>query len=113
MFGLFNFLKSDNEIKRDHYYKLYQRLNDAIIYHDNKVNEANQYYDSYRNSVPFFSTTRIPTDDFERKRSELNDKLTELFEHDKQQRLRLIIARDRAYSRYEHYKNLAMAEKKG
>lgn len=74
----FNLFKTDNEIERDRYYKLYSRLNDAIAYHDKKVSEANAAYNSYTSSAPCFSTTYIPSNDFEAKRHELNSKINEI-----------------------------------
>ena len=102
--------KTVTEIKRDDYHKLYTELNQIINHFDDRVAEANEKYETYTRSSPYLLQTKIPTSDFTEKRSEINTRLLEKFEVDKKKREDLIIARDRAYGRYEYYRDLAIKE---
>lgn len=107
---MFNWFKTDTEIKRDDYDKLHDKLNDALADHDKKVAEANSAYSSYSGSIPNLSNTKIPSNDFDPKREELNGKLMERFNTDKEKRASLNTAINQAYERYIYYKNLAIRE---
>jgi hypothetical protein len=107
---VFNWLKTATEIKRDDYHKLYQKLGDAIAEHDEKVSEASSAHSSYVGTVPNLSNTKIPSNDFEVSREKLNSELLDYFQQDKDKRSSLVSAKNQAYERYIHYKNLAIRE---
>lgn len=108
MFGWFG--RTDAEIKRDDYQKLYNKLQNAIDKHDGKVSDAQSSYRSYMNTIPFLSSYKIPSNDFQPKRIELNKKLNEYFSYEKDKRVQLISAKNKAYERYQHYKTMAINE---
>ena len=110
---MFNWLKTATERKRDDYYKLYQKLGDALSEHDRKVSEANSAHRSYVGTVPNLSNTKIPSNDFEVSREKLNGELLDYFQQDKDKRSSLVSAKNKAYERYIHYKNLAIREAEG
>ncbi|ULT57357.1 chorismate synthase [Neobacillus drentensis] len=107
---MFDWFKSDTEKKRDDYHELYEKLRSAISEHDHKVSEANSAYSSYIGTVPNLSNSEIPSNDFEISREQLNAKLKQYFQLDQEQRQSLVAAKDKAYERYVHYKNLAIQE---
>lgn len=107
---MFDWFKSDTEKKRDDYHELYEKLKSAISEHDQKVSEANSAYSSYIGTVPNLSNSRIPSNDFEISREQLNAKLKQYFQQDQEKRQSLVTAKDKAYERYVHYKNLAIQE---
>jgi len=107
VFGLF---RTDTEKKRDDYFKLYEKLGDAISEHDRKVSDAEGAYSSYNSSTPYLSSNRIPSNHFSPKLTELNETLQRYFTYEKNKRSDLVTARSRAYEQYEHYKNLAIEE---
>ncbi|MFB6468430.1 chorismate synthase [Cytobacillus sp. Hz8] len=107
---MFNFFGTATERKRDEYYKLYMKLQDALQDHDKKVSEANASYSSYISTVPNLSQKDIPSNDFEPKREEKNALLNEYFNHDKEKRSSLVSAENKAYERYEYYRDLAIRE---
>ncbi|WP_147536183.1 hypothetical protein [Bacillus marasmi] len=106
----FNFGRTTYERKRDEYYKLYQKLGDALLEHDKHVREANSANCTYINSVPNLSNSKIPSGDFDTKREELTAKLNSYFIYDLEKRTDIITATDKAYQRYIYYKNLAIKE---
>lgn len=106
----FDWFKTEYERKRDNYYRLYQRLQDALSDHDRKVNEAQQAYSSYKNSSPYLSSYRIPSNDFSPKLTEIEGRLMKRFDYEKRKRSELVTASSQAYQRYIHYKNLAIRE---
>lgn len=109
---MFNFfIKSTYDKKRDHYHALYENLQDAISDHDKYVNNANSSYSSYIKTAPNLSNTKIPSNDFDVKREELNSKLKNYFHLDKEKRSSLVTAKQRAYEKYLHYKELAHKER--
>lgn len=108
MFGWFG--RTDAEIKRDDYHKLYNKLQGAIDKHDGKVSDAQSSYRSYVGAIPYLSNYKIPSNDFEPKRIELNRELNQYFSYEKDKRVQLISAKDKAYERYLHYKSLAIKE---
>lgn len=107
---MFDWFKSASEKKRDDYHKLYEKLKSAISEHDKKVSEANSAYSSYIGTVPDLSHSNIPSNDFEMSREQLNEKLKRYFQLDQEKRQSLVAAKDKAYERYLHYKNLAIKE---
>ncbi|MEH7107137.1 chorismate synthase [Bacillus sp. JJ1764] len=107
---MFDWFKTATEKKRDDYHELYEKLNSAITEHDKKVSEANSAYGSYIGTVPNLSNSKIPSNDFEVSREQLNDKLKQYFHLDQEKRHSLVAAKDKAYERYIHYKNLAIKE---
>ncbi|CDQ40393.1 hypothetical protein [Virgibacillus salexigens] len=107
---MFGWFKSETEKKRDDYYELYQRLQDAKSEHDKLVNEAEASYSSYISTVPNLSNFEIPSNDFDWKREELNSELLRYFDYEKNKRSAITQAASRAYQRYEYYKNLAIKE---
>ncbi|MFB7305113.1 chorismate synthase [Heyndrickxia sporothermodurans] len=107
---MFDLFKTDTERKRDQYHKLYEKLKDALQEHDKKVSEANASYSSYISAVPNLSNTKIPSNDFDPKREELNRKLNKYFDNEKDMRGSLVTAINKANERYIHYKNLAIKE---
>lgn len=107
---MFEMFKTDTERKRDQYHKLYEKLKDALQEHDKKVSEANASYSSYISAVPNLSNTKIPSNDFDPKREELNRKLNKYFDNEKDMRGSLVTAINKANERYIHYKNLAIKE---
>ncbi|SMQ61201.1 hypothetical protein SAMN05444673_0485 [Bacillus sp. OV166] len=108
--SVFDWFKSDTERKRDEYYELYEKLKSAISEHDHKVSEANAAYSSYLGAIPNLSNSKIPSNDFEMSREELTDKLKQCFQADQEKRSSLAAAKNKAYERYVHYKNLAIKE---
>lgn len=102
--------KTEAERKRDEYHTLHQKLVKVLEDHDRKVKDAASTYDSYRYSMPFLSSLKVPSSEFSEKRIELNEKLNNVFDTDKEKRLDVKIAIDRAYGRYEYYRNLAITE---
>lgn len=107
---MFNWFKTATERKRDDYHKLYQKLGDAISEHDRKVSEASSAHSSYVGTVPDLSNTKIPSNDFEVSREKLDRELMDYFQQDKDKRSSLVSAKNKAYERYIHYKNLAIRE---
>lgn len=108
--SVFDWLKTGTERKRDEYHKLYEKLEDAISEHDNKVSEANSAYSSYIGTIPNLSNSKIPSNDFDNSREELSEKLKRHFQQDQEKRGSLVAAKNKAYERYVHYKNLAIKE---
>ncbi|PKR82666.1 chorismate synthase [Heyndrickxia camelliae] len=108
--SLFDWFKTGSEIKRDEYHKLYEKLSDAINEHDRKVSDAESAYHSYISTIPNLSNTKIPSNDFDTKREELDDKLIRYFDADKDKRSALVSAKNKAYERYIYYKNLVIKE---
>jgi hypothetical protein len=108
--SVFSWFKSDTERKRDEYYELYEKLKDAISEHDHKVSEANAAYSSYVGTIPNLSNSKIPSNDFETSREDLTEKLRQYFQSDQEKRSSLTAAKNKAYERYIHYKNLAIKE---
>jgi hypothetical protein len=107
---MFDWFKSGTERKRDEYHELYEKLKGAISEHDKKVSEANGAYSSYIGTAPNLSNTKIPSNDFENSREELNEKLKQYFQLDQEKRSSLVAAKNKAYERYVHYKDLAFRE---
>jgi len=107
---MFDWFKSDSERKRDDYYELYEKLKSAISEHDHKVSEANAAYSSYLGTIPNLSNSKIPSNDFETSREELTEKLKQYFRADQEKRSSLFAAKNKAYERYVHYKDLAFRE---
>jgi hypothetical protein len=107
---MFDWFKSDSERKRDDYYELYEKLKSAISEHDHKVSEANAAYSSYLGAIPNLSNSKIPSNDFETSREEVTEKLKQCFQTDQEKRSSLAAAKNKAYERYVHYKNLAIKE---
>lgn len=108
--SMFDWFKSDTERKRDDYYELYEKLRSAVSEHDHKVSEANGAYSSYLGTIPNLSNSKIPSNDFETSREELTEKLKQHFRADQEKRSSLVAAKNKAYERYVHYKNLAIKE---
>ncbi|MEN1967624.1 hypothetical protein WMZ97_06035 [Lentibacillus sp. N15] len=106
-FGLFD---TDTEKKRDDYYKLYEKLKAAQAEHNKKVSDAESSYQSYTSSMPYLYASKIPSDDFEAKRMELNAELNKYFNYEKDKLSQLETATNQAYQQYEHYKDLAIKE---
>ncbi|MEL3959265.1 chorismate synthase [Caldifermentibacillus hisashii] len=107
---MFNFFKTDTEIKRDYYKMLYDNLKKILNDFENNMNEADAAYSSYTGSVPNLSNSKIPSNVFEPKREELNHKLKQYFDQEKQKRSDLVSAKNKAYEKYMHYKQLAIKE---
>ncbi|MEH7272501.1 hypothetical protein [Neobacillus vireti] len=107
---MFDWFNTETENKRDDYYKLYENLKEAISEHDQLVSEAHSAYRSYISAVPDLSNRDIPSNDFEHTREKLNAQLNRYFQQDQENRDALIAAKNKAYERYVHYKNLAMKE---
>ncbi|GAE29509.1 hypothetical protein [Halalkalibacter hemicellulosilyticus] len=107
---MFNWFKTDTEIKRDEYWKLYERLQDAKNDHDRIVRDAESAYSSYRNAVPFLSENVIPSNDFTPARRRLNDDFNQYLNDEKAKRTDLVRAINRAYDQYLHYRNQAIRE---
>ncbi|MEH7307081.1 chorismate synthase [Neobacillus drentensis] len=107
---MFDWFKSDTERKRDDYYDLYEKLRSAVSEHEHKVSEANGAYSSYLGTIPNLSNSKIPSNDFETSREELTEKLKQYFRADQEKRSSLVAAKNKAYERYVHYKNLAIKE---
>ncbi|MEN2768988.1 chorismate synthase [Ornithinibacillus xuwenensis] len=103
-------IKTDTEKKRDDYHKLYEKLQSARDYHDKKVSDAEDAYSRYIRSAPYMSNFKIPTNDFDSKREELNAKLLKYFDYEKNKRNDIVDAASKAYERYEHYKAMAIRE---
>ena len=108
--SMFDWFKSDLEKKRDEYYELYEKLKSAISEHDHKVSEANAAYNSYIGTIPNLSNSKIPSNDFETSREEITEKLKQYFRADQENRGSLVSAKNKAYERYVHYKDLAIKE---
>jgi len=108
--SVFDWFKSGTEKKRDDYYELYEKLKSAISEHDHKVSEANGAYSSYLGTIPNLSNSKIPSNDFETSREEITEKLKQYFRADQDKRSALVAAKNKAYERYVHYKDLAIKE---
>ncbi len=104
------FFRTETEKKRDDYLRLYYKLKDAKADHDRLVNEAESSYSSYTSSVPNLSNSKIPSNDFDPKREELNQELLRYFNYEKNKRSQIVHAASRAYERYQYYKQLAIRE---
>lgn|SRR5690625_2981829 len=102
--------KTEAERKRDDYYKLYTKLSSVLDRFDREENDATSAYQSYRASSPFLSPSKIPSNDFVVKRDQLNQNLNTYFANEKNKRAELVVAKNRAYSQYEYYRNLAITE---
>ena len=98
------------EIKRDKYKKLYDKLVEAILDHEEKVAAAEASYNSYISTVPNLSNSKIPSNDFDPKREEKNAKLLQYFEKDKDKKTSLITAKNSAYQKYLYYRQKAIEE---
>ncbi len=108
---MFNWLiRTPSEGKRDDYQKLYNKLQEAISDFDKHVTEADTSYDSYIGSVPNLSNSKIPSNDFDTKREELNGKVLKYFNKDKEKRDSLVHAKEKAYDKYLYYKQKAEEE---
>ncbi len=108
---MFNWLiRTPSEGKRDDYQKLYNKLQEAISDFDKHVTEADTSYDSYIGSVPNLSNSKIPSNDFDTKREELNGKVLRYFNKDKEKRDSLVHAKEKAYDKYLYYKQKAEEE---
>ncbi len=108
---MFNWLiRTPSEGKRDDYQKLYNKLQEAISDFDKHVTEADTSYDSYIGSVPNLSNSKIPSNDFDTKREELNGKVLKYFNKDKEKRDSLVRAKEKAYDKYLYYKQKAEEE---
>ncbi|MGE6260578.1 chorismate synthase [Heyndrickxia sporothermodurans] len=107
---MFNLFATATERKRDQYDKLHSKLKAALQDHDNYVSKATSAYQNYIRSVPYLSNSDIPSNDFDPKRQELNRKLNQYFDNEKDKRDSLVSAIDKAYERYVYYKNLAIKE---
>lgn len=111
-FNWFGFGRTETEKKRDKYKELAERLEDAIAEHDDKVSEAAASYRTYTHTVPNLSNSKIPSNDFDTKREELNGRLQADFQKDKEMRRDLMSAKSKAYEKYEYYRNLAIREER-
>lgn len=108
---MFNwFIRTPSEGKRDDYEKLYNKLQESISDFDRHVSSADASYDSYSGSVPNLSVSKIPSNDFETKREELNGKVLKYFNTDKEKRDSLVRAKEKAYDKYLYYKQKADEE---
>lgn len=107
---MFGWFRTDTEKKRDDYHKLYEKLQDAKEEHDKKVREAAGAYSSYISTVPNLSNSKIPSNDFDMKREELNEELNRYFDYEKEKRSDLVSAASKAYERYEYYRDQAIQE---
>lgn len=108
---MFNWaIRTPSEGKRDDYEKLYTKLQEAIADFDKHVSEADSSYDSYSGSAPYLSKSKIPSNDFETKREELNRKVQKHFNKDKEKRESLVRAKEKAYDKYLYYKQKAEEE---
>ena len=108
---MFNWaIRTPSEGKRDDYEKLYNKLTEAIADFDRHVSEADASYDHYRSSVPNLSNSKIPSNDFDTKREELNGRVLRYFNKDKEKRESLVRAKEKAYDKYLHYKQKAAEE---
>ena len=108
---MFNWLvRTPSEGKRDDYERLYTKLQDAISDFDKYVSKADSSYDSYNGSVPNLSNSKIPSNDFDTKREELNAKVLKYFNNDKDKRESLVRAKEKAYDKYLYYKQKAAEE---
>ncbi|MFA9457728.1 hypothetical protein ACERJO_13280 [Halalkalibacter sp. AB-rgal2] len=107
---MFNWFRSDTEKKRDDYWKLYERLQDAKDDHDRLVRDADSAYSSYSNAVPFLSENVIPSNDFTPARRRLNDEFNQYLNEEKEKRTELVRAINQAYEQYLYYRNQAIRE---
>ncbi len=108
MFSIFG--GTATEIKRDKYKKLYDKLVEAIVDHEEKTAAAEASYNSYMTTVPNLSNSKIPSNDFDPKREEKNAKLLKYFEKDKDKKTSLITAKNIAYQKYLYYRQKAIEE---
>lgn len=107
---MFDWFKTATEKKRDDYHRLYEKLHAALSDFDQNVSEAEGIYESYAGKAAHLSSSDIPSNDFEPKRRELNQKLNKYFQLEKQKRSSLVSAKNKAYERYIYYTNLAIKE---
>lgn len=107
---MFDFFKTPTEQKRDKYYSLYQNLKDCETYHQKKVSEAQSTFDSYKNSVPNFSNSKIPSKDFDQKREALTTDVATYLAEEEKKKAGLKSAKQQAKAQYEMYKALAISE---
>ncbi len=108
--GLFGIGRTETEKKRDDYDKLHDLLKDAIKEHDQRMDEAESIFQSYKGSVPNLSNSKIPSNDFDTKREKLTNKLVNLLEKEQVKRASLVRAKEHAYDKYVSYKAQAIRE---
>lgn len=104
------FWKTEAEKKRDRYEKLYDKLSRKLEKFDKEMKEANEKYRDYQRFSPILSSTKIPSNDFVVKRTELNSKLSTHLNDETSKRSELVKAIHLAYERYLHYKKQAIIE---
>lgn len=104
------FWKTEYEKNRDRYLKLYTKLENYYDEHNRKVGEAETAFSTYNHGMPFLSGLKIPSSDFSAKRMELNERLQKVFAEDKEKKLELKVASEKAYERYEYYRELATSQ---
>lgn len=104
------FWKTEYEKNRDRYFKLHTKLENYYDEHNRKVGEAETTYSSYNHGMPYLSGVKIPSSDFNAKRMELNERLQNVFAEDKGKKLELKVASEKAYERYEYYRDLATSQ---
>lgn len=107
---MFDWLKTETERKRDDYHFLYNSLKEALRDHDHKVSSASSAFHRYNHVTGVLSPTQMPSNDFERKREEINQRLITHFNKDKAKRQAIVAAKNKAYERYLHYKHMAVKE---
>ncbi|PEA53786.1 chorismate synthase [Bacillus pseudomycoides] len=108
--SLFDFLKNEEERKRDHYQNLYQDLQKRISEYSNCIAEVNSALSSYRGKMPHASSGSIPVNDFEPKREQLDEKLMKYISDAEEKKSSLTTARQAAYDRYVYYRDKANAK---
>ncbi|EUJ47066.1 hypothetical protein [Listeria fleischmannii] len=108
--GLFDFLKTDTERKRDDYHDLYEKLKNRIQKHNEKSAEAEEYIDNYKYKMPNFPFDKAPADHFTDKESKVRKDLIALYEKENEALSKLKQAKTTAYNKYQEYKSQAVKE---
>jgi len=101
---------TEAERKRDQYYRLHGKLENALSKHNRLVNDIQSTINGYQSTIPYLSSDKIPSDDFEPKREDLTTKIQEYFEYEKSKTADLSSAKNTAYEKYLHYKRIAEEE---
>jgi hypothetical protein len=109
--GYFDFLNNEDARKRDYYRDLHDGLQRDITDYSNCLAQINSILSSYRSKIPHASSGSIPSNDFEPKREQLDDKLVKYISSAYEKKASLIAAKKAAYDRYVYYRDKANAKK--
>ena len=101
---------TEAERKKEEYYKLWRHLTTALDKHTNMMNQVNKAAGSYKGTIPFLSSSQIPSDDFEPKRAEKTREMDKYVDYEDSKTKDLTTAKNIAHEKYQHYKKIAEEE---